>query len=56
MVPRELLKKKSRVDKDGQTFDWWELQYKLLVSIESGPMLFSLVCGGKEYEKAEAEY
>lgn len=57
MVPRELIKQKARVDQDGNTVRYWELHYKLLVSIETGAgMLFSLICGGKEYGKVGPEY
>ena len=56
MVPKESFKNKSQINKDGKRFTWWEVHYKLLVKIESGPMVFSLLCGGKEYGKVGAEY
>jgi hypothetical protein len=57
IVPIDQFKKKSRVDTgDGSLVQWWELHYKLLVEIQSGPMLFSIQCGGKEYGQATAEY
>lgn len=56
-IPKTLFKKKSRYNqRDGSKLDWWELHYKLLVHIQSGPMIFSLQCGGKEYGQATAEY
>lgn len=57
VVPKSHFKKKSRISRtDGSTLHWWELHYKLLVTIQSGPMLFSIQCGGKEYGQASTEY
>lgn len=57
VIPTTQFKKKSRVSRvDGSTLQWWELHYKLLVTIQSGPMLFSIQCGGKEYGQASTEY
>lgn len=55
MLPRETFKKKAKINNDGNQITWWEVHYKLLVSIESGPMVMSLVAGGKEYGKITAE-
>ena len=56
-VPEDAFKKKTRVDAStGQTTEYWQLHYKIMVTIQSGPMLFSLMCNGKEYGQAEAQY
>lgn len=56
-VPQAQFKKKSRTKHDdGQLVQWWELHFKLLVAVQSGPMLFSLECGKKELGQVDAEY
>jgi hypothetical protein len=52
-VPKDLFKKKKR-SSDGE--EYWQLHFKLLVTIQSGPMVFSLEAGGKEYGQVGAEY
>jgi hypothetical protein len=49
----ETFKKRKRRS-DGM--EYWELHYNLVVTIQSGPMQFSLEVGGKEYGKVEAEF
>jgi len=51
-VPKEVFKRK----KLGATGEYWELHYNLLVSVESGPMIFSLEIGGKQYGQVSADY
>jgi hypothetical protein len=45
IVPREHFEKMSRIDENGETFKWWVLYYKIIVTVQSGPMLFSIDCG-----------
>ncbi|KAI9705053.1 MAG: hypothetical protein M1836_006836 [Candelina mexicana] len=52
-VPRHLFRKKTRYT-DGATY--YELHYNLMVTTQSGPMLFSLEVGGKAYGQVNAEY
>lgn len=52
-IPKELFKRMKQEPYGGE---YWELHYKLLVSIESGPMVFSLEIGGKEYGQVLADY
>lgn len=52
-VPRHLFKKKTR-SLDGMPC--LELRYNLLISIQSGPMVFSIEVDGKEYGSVEAIY
>ena len=56
VVPKHFFEKRSRRDSDGKMIKWWELHYKLVVTIQSGPMLFSLKCRGKEYAAVAADY
>ena len=51
-VPKHLFKRKMKSD----GAEGYELHYKLMVSIQSGPMVFSLEVGGKEYGQVAAEY
>ena len=50
-----LVKEEIQSGKDGRSINWQEVQYELLVSIESGLMLFGVVGGGTERGKTEAE-
>lgn len=52
-VPKHLFKKKTQ-PLNGQ--EYWELNYKLLISIDAVPMVFSLQIGGKEYGQVGADY
>lgn len=52
MISPDLFKKKT--GPDGK--EYWQLYYKLLVTIQSGPMIFSIVCGGKEYGQVGTDY
>ena len=56
VVPKELFERKWRLDSDGNHVNWWELHYKLVVTIQSGPMLFSINCHGQEYGVVAATY
>ena len=56
VVPKEYFEKKLRRDSDGKMIIWWELHFKLVVTIQSGPMLFSLKCRGKEYGAVTTKY
>lgn len=56
VVPVDAFKKRSRAADDGEEVKYWELHYKLLVTIHSGPMLFSIVSGGKEYGQVGTDY
>jgi hypothetical protein len=56
VVPKDIFEEKRRWDGDGMVVKWWELHYKLIVTIQSGPMLFSLNCGGKQYTAVAADY
>ncbi|KAL9114872.1 MAG: hypothetical protein Q9227_001115 [Pyrenula ochraceoflavens] len=46
-ISQDCIKRKSR-EEDGKTIERWEVHYKIMATIESGPMVFSLVAGGKE--------
>lgn len=57
VIPESQFKKKSRISSEnGTLMQWWELHHKMLVTIQSGPMLFSMQCGGKEYGSVSTEY
>lgn len=56
VLPEEFFDKKSRTDANGKTVEYWDLWYKLVVTISSGPMQFSLKCRGKEYSSVEISY
>jgi hypothetical protein len=55
-VPEEYFERKSRRGENGDKIRWWELRYKLVLTISSGPMQFSMKCRGKEYGSVKAEY
>ncbi len=55
-VPAEHFIKRSRRETDGKVFKWWDLHYKLVVTLQSGPMLFSISCHGKEYGSVATTY
>lgn len=56
VVPKEFFEKKSRSDAHGNRIKWWELHYKLVVTIQSGPMQFSINCRGKQYGSVTTKY
>ena len=56
VVPEEFFEKKSRRGSDGKILKWWELYYKLVVTIQSGPMLFSINCRGQQYGAVSTQY
>lgn len=56
VVPVDAFKKQSRFGENGEEIKYWELHYKLLVTVQSGPMLFSIVSGGKEYGQVGTDY
>jgi hypothetical protein len=55
-VPKSMFRKHSRLLESGEELHYWELHFKLLVTIQSGPMIFSIVCGGKEYGQVGTSY
>ncbi|KAI4255015.1 MAG: hypothetical protein L6R42_006950 [Xanthoria sp. 1 TBL-2021] len=55
-VPKDHFDKKERRLLDGALIKWWELRYKLVVEIQSGPMLFSISSRGKQYGSVTTEY
>ena len=55
-VPKKYFDKRSRILMDGGIYHYCELRYKLIVTIQSGPMLFSLSCQGKQYGAVMANY
>ena len=56
VLPEDFFEKRSTRDPDGSTIKWWQLHFKLVVTVQSGPLLFSLKCRGKEYAAVEAQY
>jgi hypothetical protein len=55
-VPKEYFERKSRTNEQGEKIKWWTLHYKVIVAIQSGPMLFSMQCRGKQYGSVAATY
>lgn len=55
-VPKEFFEAKTRVDAAGGIVKWCEITYKVILTISSGPMKFSLKCNGKEYNSVSANY
>ena len=56
VLPKDYFEKRSRREPDGRLIKWWELHFKLVVTVQSGPLLFSLKCRGKQYTAVEAKY
>ena len=56
VLPKDYFEKRSRRKPDGRVVKWWQLGFKLVVTVQSGPLLFSLKCRGKEYAVVEAKY
>lgn len=52
-VPKEAFKKRIQARTGAE---YCELHYKLVISIQSGPMTFSLEVAGKEYGQVGASY
>ncbi|KAI9792787.1 MAG: hypothetical protein M1816_001519 [Peltula sp. TS41687] len=52
-LPLEVFTKKFKAS---NYLPYWELNFKLLVTIQSGPMFFSLQIGDMEYGRVEAVY
>ncbi|EXJ81389.1 hypothetical protein A1O3_07680 [Capronia epimyces CBS 606.96] len=56
-VPDEAFEKRTKVSSTtGVTTEYWRLHFLLSVEIQSGPMKFSLICKGKNYGEADAQY
>ena len=55
-IPKKHLKSRLRQGADGSIFKWWELHFKLIVTFQSGPMLFSINCHGKQYGSVKIKY
>lgn len=55
-VPKEYFDKRFRSLHNGDIFHYCELKFELVVTIQSGPMLFSLSCRGKQYGAVTADY
>ena len=56
VIPEEFYEKRWRQESNGNVVKWWELYYKLVVTIQSGPMLFSIDCRGRQYGAVAAQY
>ena len=56
VIPKDFFEKRVRRDSDGNVIIWCELSYKLVVTIQSGPMLFSISCRGKRYGAVTTNY
>jgi hypothetical protein len=56
VVPKEFFVNRLRREPNGNIVKWWELYYKLVVTIQSGPMLFSINRRGKQYGAVAANY
>lgn len=55
-VPKEFFERKSRLDASGRLIKWWRLDFKILITIQSGPMKFTLNCRGRQYGSINANY
>lgn len=56
VLSEDYFEKRSRREPDGTVVKWWQLNFKLVVTVQSGPLLFSLRCRGKDYAAVEANY
>ena len=55
-IPKKCFKRQRRRGTNGKLFRYWQLDYELVLTIQSGPMLFSLNCDGKEYSSVAVNY
>lgn len=55
-VPKAFFEGKSRLSSSGKLVKWWRLRFKIIITIQSGPMKFSLNCRGRPYGAINANY
>lgn len=56
ILPENCFNRRLRLDDKGNMLRWKELQFKLVITSQSGPMLFSISCRGKEYGAVTTTY